>query len=84
VMGVEPHQRGRILAVFTGAFYMGFAGTSFLGPLAGAAGYRAVFWVAGATTAAGVVLLARSRALGAKRGYGRAEVLLGSEPIEHV
>ncbi|MGH7899810.1 MAG: MFS transporter, partial [Candidatus Binatia bacterium] len=64
VSAVSPEERGRILSVFTGAFYLGFAGPSLLGPLADAAGYRAVFWLVGAVTAAGVVLLARSDALG--------------------
>ena len=64
VTGVAPHEQGRILALFTGAFYLGFAGPSLLGPLAEAAGYRAVFWVVAAVTAGGVVKLARSRALG--------------------
>jgi MFS family permease len=66
VTNVEPHQRGRILAVFTGAFYLGFAGTTVLGPLADAFGYRSVFWAVGVTTGCGVLLLARSKAFGAK------------------
>jgi MFS family permease len=68
--GSPPHERGRILALFTAAFYLGFAGPSLLGPLADRAGYAPVFWLIGATTAAGVALLARSRALagsGARR-----------------
>jgi MFS family permease len=56
VMGVEPHERSKILAVFTVAFCVGFSGTSLVGPLADAAGYPAVFWVVGAVTAAGVLV----------------------------
>ncbi len=66
VTGVAPEEQGRILALFTGAFYLGFAGPSLLGPLAEAAGYRAVFWLVAAVTAAGVVKLARSQALGGR------------------
>jgi MFS family permease len=63
VSGVAPEERGRILSVFTGAFYLGFAGPSLLGPLADAVGYPPIFWLVGAVTAGGVGLLARSDAL---------------------
>ncbi len=77
VAGVEPEARGRILSVFTGAFYLGFAGPSLLGPLADRAGYPAVFWLVGALTAAGVVLLARSDALSSSSKVGA-----GDEPVD--
>jgi len=76
--GSAPEERGRMMAIFTAAFYLGFAGPSLLGPLADRAGYPAVFWVIGATTAVGVTLLVRSRALGG--GAPRMAVRLQPSP----
>ena len=74
-----PEERGRMMAIFTAAFYLGFAGPSLLGPLADRAGYPAVFWVIGATTAVGVALLMRSHALGGS-GARRTAVRLQPSP----
>jgi MFS family permease len=63
VMAVRRYERGRMMAIFTGAFSLGlFAGTTLLGPLAELAGYPTVFVVAGSGTLAAVWVLDRSAA----------------------
>ena len=64
VTAVRRHERGRMMAIFTGAFSLGlFVGTTLLGPLAEVAGYPAVFVVAAGGTLAAVQVLNRSSAL---------------------
>jgi MFS family permease len=60
---VEPARRGRLFALFTAAFYLGFAGPSLLGIVADSWGLDVVFVAIGGTTAIGAVILARSTAL---------------------
>lgn len=70
VTAVRPHERGRMVAVFTGAFALGHAvGATGLGGVAEAAGYGAVFVVAGVGTVAAAILLIASPPL---RAAGRA------------
>jgi len=61
---VRREERGRIMAVFTGAFSLGmWAGATPLGPVAARAGYPAVFLLAAAGVAVAALILARSREL---------------------
>lgn len=61
VEGAGPHERGKVMALFNGSFNLGMAvATLGLGYLAAAAGYPAVFLVAGGGVLAAVGLLARS------------------------
>jgi MFS family permease len=64
VTAVAAHERGRIMAIFTGAFSGGvWVGTSGLGLVATHAGYPAVFGVAASSAALALVVLVRSPAL---------------------
>ena len=64
VSATPAHERGRILAVFTGSFSLGlWLGPTILGLVAERCGYPTVFVIAAATTLAAAVALACSRAL---------------------
>ncbi len=66
----RAHERGRMVALFTGAFATGLAaGSILLGHVAGWGGYPAVFIVAAGGTVAAVAILVRSPPL---RAAGRA------------
>jgi MFS family permease len=69
VTAVRPHERGRMIAIFTGAFALGLAAGSMpLGHLAAAAGYPLVFATAAGGTLVALVILVASpplRAAGA-------------------
>ncbi len=70
VTAVRPHERGRMIAVFTGAFAAGLSvGSTGLGHLAAWGGYPAVFVVAAGGTVAALVVLMASPPL---RAAGRA------------
>jgi predicted MFS family arabinose efflux permease len=70
VTAVRPRERGRMIAVFTGAFALGLAaGSTLLGGVAESAGYGAVFVIAGLGTVAAALLLIASPSL---RAAGRA------------
>jgi MFS family permease len=70
ITAVRPHERGRMVAIFTGAFALGLAGGStLLGGVAELAGYGAVFAIAGIGTVAAAIVLIASPAL---RAAGRA------------
>ncbi len=70
VTAVPPHERGRMIAIFTGAFAAGLAiGSTALGHVAAWGGYPAVFVVAACGTVVAVVILVASPAL---RAAGRA------------
>jgi len=70
VVAVRPHERGRMIAVFSGAFACGLsAGSSGLGWVAAHAGYPIVFVIAAGGTLAAVAVLVGSPAL---RAAGRA------------
>jgi len=64
VTAVRPEERGRILAIFTGAFSLGvWVGTTGLGVVAASSGYAAVFVVAACGAAVATIVLALSRPL---------------------
>jgi MFS family permease len=64
VTGVAPHERGRIMAIFTGSFNLGFwAGATGFGMLAKVAGYEFVFIATGAAGLVAAALFARSNEL---------------------
>ncbi len=64
VTAVRPEERGRILAIFTGAFSLGvWVGATGLGVVAASSGYAAVFVVAACGAAVATIVLARSRPL---------------------
>ncbi len=70
ITAVRPHERGRMMAVFTGSFSLGLsAGSTLLGYVASYAGYPAVFAVAACSTLAAFAVLSGSPAL---RAAGRA------------
>jgi len=70
VTAVRPHERGRMIAIFTGAFATGLSlGATALGHVASADGYPAVFVVAACGTLVAVAILVTSPAL---RAAGRA------------
>ena len=64
--GVAPQERGRVMAVFTGAFNLGFGATWLLGEMAGHTGYPAAFVVAAAVGWTATAGLALSRPLGGR------------------
>ncbi|MGH7820791.1 MAG: MFS transporter, partial [Candidatus Binatia bacterium] len=69
VTAVRRHERGRIMAIFTGAFSLGIGVTTVLGFAVERLGYPPVFLLVAATTAAAVAILAGSaelRAVGAR------------------
>jgi MFS family permease len=69
VTAVHRHERGRMMAIFTGAFSLGLSGgVMLLGLMAEAAGYPAVFAVAALGALIAVGVLVGSRAL---RAAGR-------------
>jgi MFS family permease len=72
VSAVAPHERGRMMAIFTGAFSLGVGGTTLLGLVAEGLGYAPVFVLVGAAGAAGAVVLAGSAEL---RAAGTREPL---------
>jgi predicted MFS family arabinose efflux permease len=77
IEATAPHARGKMVTVFTAAFYGGSAaGTLPLGALAEAVGYAWVFVVSAAMTLAAGGLLVFSRELGGD-AYGRGEVDVG-------
>lgn len=62
VTAAAPHERGRIVGVFTAAFSLGlWAGPTILGMVAARAGYPAAFVAAAAGTVVAAVVLHRSR-----------------------
>ena len=62
--GAAPRERGKVMAIFIGAFNLGFAlGPLGLGRVADAVGFPPVFLIAGAGTALALVLLASSPAV---------------------
>lgn len=64
VTAVRPHERGRMIAIFTGAFALGLAGGStLLGPLAEWGGYPAVFVVVACGTLVALAVLVGSKSL---------------------
>ncbi len=64
VTAVRPHERGRMIAIFTGAFAAGLSvGSTALGPLAVWGGYPAVFVAAAGGTVVAFVVLVTSPAL---------------------
>lgn len=64
VTGVAPHERGRIMAIFTGSFNLGvWAGATGFGMLAKFTGYEVVFVATGITGLAAAALFARSDVL---------------------
>lgn len=64
VTACAPHERGRMMAIFTGSFSLGlWAGPTLLGIVAARAGYPAVFVLAAAGTLTAAIVLARSRVL---------------------
>jgi MFS family permease len=71
VTAVRPHERGRMMAIFTGSFSLGvWIGTTLLGVVAARAGYPSVFVAAAAGTLGAALVLARSpglRAAGRRR-----------------
>jgi predicted MFS family arabinose efflux permease len=70
VTAVRAHERGRMIAIFTGAFAAGLAvGSTTLGQVATWGGYPAVFVVAACGTMVAVVILVMSPAL---RAAGQA------------
>jgi MFS family permease len=76
VTAVRPHERGRMIAIFTGAFATGLSvGATGLGHVAASGGYPSVFVVAACGTLVAVAVLVGSPAL---RAAGRA--LDGSAP----
>lgn len=75
---VARHERGRLMAIFTGAFNLGVSGTALLGLVAERAGYPALFHVAGAAALAGTVVLALSRELRETPAAAEAEPLVAS------
>lgn len=67
--GAEDDVRGKVMAVYNGAFNVGFAaGSLALGHLAGRAGYGAVFWAGGLCSFAGLALLRRPAARSLRPG----------------
>lgn len=77
VTAVRPHERGRMMAIFTGSFSLGvWIGTTLLGVVAARAGYAAVFVVAALGTLGAIAVLASSRQLRAA-GRRRARVPAG-------
>ncbi len=70
VTASAPHERGRVMAIFTGSFSLGlWAGPTVLGVVAARLGYPIVFACAAAGTLAAAILLFRSeemRAAGAR------------------
>ncbi len=79
-----PRERGKVMALYNGAFNAGNSGATLsLGFLAASAGYPAVFMVAAAGVFAGVLLLVRSpEGRGWRRGtaYGPTSAALLPEP----
>ena len=70
ITAVRPHERGRMMAVFTGSFALGLSGGSTgLGCVAAVAGYPAVFAAAATCTLTAAAVLIGSSAL---RAAGRA------------
>jgi MFS family permease len=65
VSAVPDAERGRVMAIFTGAFNLGFASTWILGRVADRYGYESIFLIAAAAGLAATTLLAVSRPLGA-------------------
>jgi MFS family permease len=64
VTGVAPHERGRIMAIFTGSFSLGvWGGATAFGMLAAFAGYEAVFVCTAAIGAIATVVFASSTPL---------------------
>ncbi len=64
LIATPPHERGRIVAIFTGSFSLGlWAGPTGLGVVAARFGYPAAFVVASAGTVAAAIILYRSREL---------------------
>jgi len=69
VTAVRAHERGRMIAIFTGSFAAGLAiGSTTLGHVAARGGYPAVFVVAACATCVAVVILVASPALRAAGG----------------
>jgi MFS family permease len=61
--GVSIDDRGKVMALFQGAFHVGFAGAALgFGALAEVAGYPAIFFGGGACALVGLVVLAASPA----------------------
>jgi MFS family permease len=71
VGAVPRRERGRLMAIFTGAFNLGVAGTALLGPVAELTGYPALFLAAAASMFASASLLATSKEL---RDIGTAPI----------
>jgi MFS family permease len=70
VTAVRPHERGRMIAVFTGAFAAGLSvGSTLLGHVAAWGGYPAVFMVAASGTVVALTVLVASSPL---RAAGQA------------
>jgi MFS family permease len=65
ISAVAAAERGRVMAIFTGAFNLGFASTWVLGHVADRYGYESIFLIAAAAGLAATTLLAVSRPLGA-------------------
>jgi MFS family permease len=64
VTAVRPHERGRMIAIFTGAFALGLAaGSMLLGHLAESGGYPIVFATAAGGTVVALAILVGSPAL---------------------
>ncbi len=64
VIATPAHERGRIIAIFTGSFSLGlWAGPTGLGVVAAHLGYPAAFVVAAAGVVAAAIILDRSREL---------------------
>jgi MFS family permease len=78
VTAVRVHERGCMMAVFTGSFALGLAGGStFLGPVAAHGGYPLVFLVAGCGTLVALAILVGSPALRAA-GFALRPSIVGA------
>lgn len=80
IEGVAPAERGKVMAIFIGAFNLGFAAGPFaLGPLADARGFPAVFLAAGACTfAALAIFVASPESRAARAPLGPADAAAAS------
>jgi MFS family permease len=73
VNAVTRRERGRLMAIFTGAFNLGVTATALLGLVAERTGYPPLFAFAAAAALTGACLLAGSRELRGERMEIRAE-----------
>jgi predicted MFS family arabinose efflux permease len=73
---VRDDERGRLMALFTGAFNLGFAATAVLGMAAERTGYAPVFSLAALAAGGGVAILLASRELRSAGGEGHAAALV--------